>query len=129
MSERIDKRRHSRTKLKGYIADVADGHFVYDGIVEDISIQGLRLVDLSDRFVVENRNYNLVVSGGPDSLSFKLKVTPRWKKVRKYCIDVGFHIVDAPSSWKKFVQQRLLAGKKNKDEEDVWEQFSGSSLG
>jgi hypothetical protein len=127
MSELIDKRRYKRMKLKGYIADVADGHFVYDGIVEDISLEGLRLVDLSDRFVVENRRYNLVVSGGPDSMSFKLKVTPRWKRVNKYYIDVGFQIVDAPSSWKKFVQQ-MLAGKKNK-EEDIWEQFSGSSLG
>ena len=127
MSERIDKRRYSRTKLKGYLADIADGHFVYDGIVEDISIEGLRLVDLSDRFVVENKKYSLVVSGGPDSVSFKLKVTPRWKKVNKYYIDVGFHILNAPSSWKKFVQQMLFAGKK--DEEDVWEQFSGSSLG
>ncbi|XOF33099.1 MAG: PilZ domain-containing protein [Candidatus Electrothrix sp. YB6] len=128
MSERIDKRRYKRAKLKGYIADVADGHFVYDGIVEDISLQGLRLVDLSDRFVVENRKYNLVVSGGPDSMSFKLKVTPRWKRVNGYYIDVGFQIVDAPSSWKQFVQQMLPADKKDK-KEDVWEQFSGSSLG
>ncbi len=129
MSELIDKRRYKRTKLKGYIADVADGHFVYDGIVEDISLQGLRMVDLSDRFVVENRKYNLVVSGGPDSLSFKLKVTPRWKRVNGYYIDVGFQIVDAPSSWKKFIQQ-MIAGKKDKDkDEDIWEQFSGSSLG
>ncbi len=127
MSELIDKRRQERIKLRGYIADVADGHFVYDGIVEDISMDGLRLNDVSDRFVVENRVYILVVSGGSDSLSFKLKVTPRWKRENKPYIDVGFYIADPPLSWKKFIQEMMPT---NKDKADcVWEQYSGSSLG
>ena len=29
MGEQIEKRRHVRVELEGYIADVADGYFVY----------------------------------------------------------------------------------------------------
>jgi hypothetical protein len=127
MSESIDKRRQNRTILKGYMADVADGNFVYDGIVEDISLEGLRLNDVSNRFLVEKRKYNLVVSGGSESVTFKLKVTPRWKKENAPYIDVGFHITDIPSTWKKFVQEVM---PKNQGEDTcVWEQYSGSSLG
>jgi hypothetical protein len=65
-----------------------------------------------------------VISGGPDSLSFKLKVYPRWKRENAPYVDIGFHITDAPSTWKKFVQEVM---SKNKGEDTcVWEQYSGS---
>ena len=49
MEETVEKRQQNRAKLKGYIADIADGHFIYGGMVEDVSIDGLRLNDLPDK--------------------------------------------------------------------------------
>ena len=129
MNQIHEKRRQSRAKLKGYIADIADGHFVYDGIVEDISLEGLRLNDLPDRFIVEKRKYNLVVSGGPDSVCYKLTVYPRWKKKKPFSIDIGFHITNAPAGWKSFVLQMMPNKEEDTHEEDIWDQYNGSSIG
>ncbi|WP_339137484.1 MAG: PilZ domain-containing protein [Candidatus Electrothrix sp. GW3-4] len=128
MSESLDKRRRKRAKIKGYIVDIADRNFFFDGIVEDISLEGLRLIDVPDRFVVENKKYNLVISGGPESVNIKLTVTPRWIKKSKPYMAIGFQIIDAPPMWKKFVQQFMPKQKEGDPDDCVWENFSGSSL-
>jgi hypothetical protein len=107
MEEAVEKRKQVRLKLKGFIADIADGHFIYGGIVEDISLEGLRLNDLPDKFAVEGKLYSVVLSGGPDCPCYKLKVSPRWRKKNGFLMDVGFSIVEAPENWQAFVQQFL----------------------
>jgi len=105
--EAFEKRQHCRMKLKGYIADIADGHFIYGGMVEDISLSGLRLNDLPEKFAVEGKKYSIVVSGGPDSFCYKLKVAPRWRRKNGILVDVGFNIAEAPDGWKAFIQKML----------------------
>lgn len=129
MKKTVDKRMQPRLELKGYIGDVADGHLVYDGIVGDISVEGLRLTDLPDRFIVDKyKKYKLVISGGTDQMYYKLTVSPRWKRQNGYHLEVGFNIIQASPNWKKFVRQRLPKKKKS-GEEDIWDQYSGSSIG
>ena len=83
MVKDMEKRRHERVELHGHIADVADGNFIYGGIIEDISMGGLKLNSLPTKFAVEGRTYSLVVSGGTSDIHIKLTVRPRWKKVDK----------------------------------------------
>ncbi len=129
MEETIEKRRQTRMKLKGYIADIADGHFIYGGIVEDISLGGLRLNDLPDKFAIEGKKYSVILSGGPDAPCYKLKVSPRWRKKNGFLLDVGFSIVEAPENWKSFVQQfKSHATKAYITHRCVWDQFSGSYI-
>lgn len=106
--ETKEKRRQFRMKLKGYIADIADGHFVYGGMVEDISLEGLRLNDLPDKFAVQGKRYSVVISGGPDSPCYKLNVSPCWRRKNGILVDVGFNIAEAPEGWRHFVQKILL---------------------
>ena len=54
MLEDVKSRRQKRMKLRGYIADISDGNSDYDAIVEDVSLEGLCLSDLSNKFVVKN---------------------------------------------------------------------------
>jgi hypothetical protein len=129
-AEAFEKRQHFRMKLKGYIADIADGHFIYGGMVEDISLSGLRLNDRPDKFSVEGKKYSIVVSGGPDSFCYKLKVAPRWRRKNGILVDVGFNIAEAPDGWKAFIQKMLpqvaTVSSANK-EACFWEQRRGSS--
>ncbi len=117
----IDKRRYERVELKGYIADIADGRFIFGGIVEDVSLDGLRLNDLPVRFGVDGKQYRIVVSGGPAGNHFKLTVFPCWKHDNGASIDVGFKVVEHNGVWKTFVKQLL---PDISSEEDVWDQYS-----
>ena len=129
MEDTVEKRRQARLKLKGYIADIADGHFIYGGIVEDISLGGLRLNDLPDKFAIEGKRYSVVLSGGPDAPCYKLKVLPRWRQKNGFLLDVGFSIAEAPENWKSFVQQIMPHTTKTYTEHFcVWDQFSGSYI-
>jgi len=107
MEEKSEKRHEHRAKLKGYIADIADGHFIYGGMVEDVSLEGLRLNDLPDKFSVAGKKYSIIVSSGPDCPCYKLKVAPRWRRKNGILVDVGFNIAEAPESWQDFVQRML----------------------
>lgn len=128
-AEALEKRRQGRMKLKGYIADIADGHFVYGGMVEDVSLEGLRLNDLPDKFAVQGKRYSVVVSGGPDLPCYKLKVSPRWRRKNGILVDVGFNIAEAPAGWQNFVQKNMskTADSSMEEEDCLWERRTGSS--
>ena len=129
MKKITEKRRQRRMQLKGYLADIAVGHIVCNGIVGDISVEGLRLNDLPTRFLIENKKYHVVVSGGTDAVCYKLTVCPRWKRRTEFgYMDIGFHINDAPAGWKMFVRGMMEQGKE-KYEEDIWDQYNGSCIG
>lgn len=124
MVKEIEKRMHDRAELHGHIADIADGNFIYGGIIEDISISGLKLNSLPTKFSIEGRIYRIVISGGADNEHIKLKARPRWKKTSRngLSMDVGFRVIDAPWEWTELVHSRLP--EQEPEEEDVWDQFS-----
>ena len=123
MEKEPEKRRHERVELHGYIADIADGNFIYGGIIEDVSLGGVKLNSLPTKFSIEGKTYCIVVSGGTAGTHFKLTVRPRWKKVAQsgLSMDVGFRVVDAPWEWADLVNKMM---PKKEEEEDVWDQFS-----
>ena len=121
MTEKKEKRRHERMELHGHIADIADGDFIYGGIIEDVSLGGLKLNSLPTKFVIEGRIYCIVVSGEVSEAHFKIKVRPRWKRLDNagLSMDVGFMVVDAPREWTNLVNKMMP--KKEKEEGDVWD--------
>lgn len=127
MRDTFDKRQHARVQLKGYIADVADGHLVYAGTVADVSLRGLRLTELPERFCTEGKKYTIIVSGEMDPVSFKLKVYSRWRRRNGITMDVGFSILEAPVGWRKFVQKISPKQKtvEKEDDHNFWD--TGSS--
>ncbi len=121
MAENMEKRRHERMELHGHIADIADGNFIYGGIIEDVSFGGLKLNSLPTKFAIEGRTYCIVVSGEASEAHFKINVRPRWKRMVKsgLSMDVGFMVVDAPLEWRELVKK--IMPKKKKDDPDVWD--------
>jgi hypothetical protein len=121
MAENMEKRRHERMELHGHIADIADGNFIYGGIIEDVSFGGLKLNSLPTKFAIEGRTYSIVVSGEASEAHFKIKVRPRWKRMVKsgLSMDVGFMVVDPPLEWTELVKK--IMPKKKKDDPDVWD--------
>ena len=121
MTENMEKRSHERMELHGHIADIADGNFIYGGIIEDVSLGGLKLNSLPTKFVIEGRIYCIVVSGEVSEAHFKIKVRPRWKRLDNsgVSMDVGFMVVDAPREWTDLVN--TMMPKKEKEEGDVWD--------
>jgi hypothetical protein len=118
-----DFRKQDRVKLRGYIADISDGTVEYDAIVEDVSLEGLCLTDLSNKFVVEKKIYSAVIAGGFDAESFKLQVQPRWVRRHGDFVEVGFTIIRSPTKWKKFVRD-LIPKKGAVDMKEEWEHFA-----
>ncbi|MEA2115304.1 MAG: PilZ domain-containing protein [Thermodesulfobacteriota bacterium] len=121
MTENMEKRSHERMELHGHIADIADGNFIYGGIIEDVSLGGLKLNSLPTKFVIEGRIYCIVVSGEASEAHFKIKVRPRWKRLDSagLSMDVGFMVVDAPKEWTNLLNKMMP--KKEKEERDVWD--------
>ena len=110
-------------ELQGHIADIADGNFVYGGMIEDISLEGLKLTSLPTKFLLEGKKYCIVVSGGMDGTHCKLTVRPRWRRKTGtgMSMDVGFKIIDPSPEWKALVKR---VSPENTKEEDVWDQYS-----
>lgn len=124
MAENLEKRRHERMELHGHIADIADGNFIYGGIIEDVSLGGLKLKSLPTKFAIEGRTYCIVVSGEVSETHLKLKVRPRWKRKVKsgLSMDVGFMVIDAPLEWTELINKMMP--KKKKQKQDVWDLYS-----
>ncbi|WP_339136173.1 MAG: PilZ domain-containing protein [Candidatus Electrothrix sp. GW3-4] len=120
-------RKQDRVKLRGYIADISDGTYEYDAIVEDVSLEGLCLTDLSNKFVVEKKIYTVVIAGGPDADSFKLQAQPRWLRRHGDFVEVGFTIIRSPTKWKKFLRE-LIPKKGAVSLEEEWERCSNLSI-
>ena len=127
MGEDSNFRKQDRIKLRGYIADIFDGTYEYDAIVEDVSLEGLCLTDLSNRFTVEKRIYSAVVSGGADAESFRLQIQPRWVRRHGDYIEVGFVIVRSPTKWKRFIRD-LIPRQGSADMDEEWERCSNLSI-
>ncbi len=120
-------RKQDRVKLRGYIADITDGTYEYDAIVEDISLEGLCLTDMSNKFAVEKKIYTAVIVGGPDADSYKLQVQPRWVRRHGDFIEVGFTIIRSPTKWKRFIREHIPK-KRTVNMEEEWEDCSNLTL-
>jgi hypothetical protein len=105
MEEKNEKRQQARMNLKGYTAAIADGKLIFSGLVDNISLGGLRLSEMPQKFELKNWKYTLVVSGGPGASSYRMTVFPCWRRKNNFSQEIGFKIAEAHAGWKSFIQK------------------------
>lgn len=101
------KRRDQRGKVAGFYSDIADGNFVFAGVVKDISSRGIKISDLPLDFPLEKSGYRTVISGS--GKHYRVLLRPCWanRDSGTRSIEAGFMIVDAPWDWEEFVLEQL----------------------
>jgi hypothetical protein len=101
------KRKHRRADLPGFVGDIADGKLIFGGNVEDMSIGGFKIANISHAFAAERHSYTAILSGG--GKHYRLLAKPCWKKQGsvKGNIDIGFKILDAPWEWVEFTMNEI----------------------
>lgn len=139
MTAAIDKRRWRRVEPTEYIAHFTENNLAYASIIEDISINGLRvsICRINSQITAGNKiswfqaslirhttKYDIVISDSLDSMNYKqavcpnrkkkfykLTVCPRWRKNNGNFMTIGFDIIEPSSEWKIF-SQHVLPKKK-----------------
>ena len=129
MNKKEEKRRQPRKQLDGYTANIANNGFVYNATVQDISLKGIQLQGLPDRFTaVKGEQFSVVVSDFQDVTHYKLTVHSKWRKKDGRMVAVGFHIANAPVSWKHFIRQEVPADDDGSSEKGAWDQYVGARI-
>ncbi|XCN74968.1 MAG: hypothetical protein Q3M24_09600 [Candidatus Electrothrix aestuarii] len=127
MGENIKKRRQRRVDLTDYIAVFMERNCHYNGVLKEISLNGLR-VDIcpvgsqlmAAASSLQKREFCIVISEDLVSKEYRLDMTPngknklytlraypRWQREQNERIEVGFEISESSDDWKLFVQQRM----------------------
>ncbi len=104
MQNAQEKRVNKRLKSRGITVDIDNGTYIVDGYIDDISFNGIKVIQLPNRFFIQKTKSITVTT--ENNLNFKFKIHPCWIN-RKFPGDfqeVGFKIIDPPASWLTFVQ-------------------------
>ncbi len=113
------KRKHNRFQVSGYVTHICDNRGAFDGIIKEISDDGLSLTQVPIQFNSNVMTCIAVISG--EQVTLKIKLRPVWSEHadNELYQDVGFKIINSPWGWTEFVN-------KNSPEErmgDVWGKY------
>lgn len=98
-------RRYRRESVSGFSADIADGHRLIGGVVDDISSTGYKMSQVDEAFQADGHHYQTVVSG--NGRHYKILAKPCWKKKTDRGLEIGFKIMDVSWEWAEFVLETL----------------------
>ena len=99
-------RRHPRTKLKGYAAEIAYNGVRYHTTINDASPEGIQLGNIPLIVTKQGEPLQITVSDLLGSMEYQLTVKRVWaKKEGRRLIAAGFSIVTAPNEWKMLMPQ------------------------
>lgn len=116
-------------QLDGYSANIASDGFVYTATVQDVSLKGIQLQGLPARFTaVKGEQFSVVISDYQDLTHYKLTVHSKWRKKDGRLVAVGFHIKNAPVSWKQLISQEMPTPDHDASEGDPWDQYVGARV-
>ena len=110
----MNKRKQERYLVEDITSSLADAHFCFSGMVEDVSRTGIRISNLPQKFddsvgicicVIEAQGKN-----------FKIEVEPRWTNDSGFLKEVGFKITNPPWNWTAFIRKYEPATEKD----DIW---------
>ncbi len=76
---------------------LAEGNFFFDGMVENVSRNGLKMTGIPNKFDAHTMACTTIVSGR--GKNFKLKIKPSWVREDGMYQDVGFEILSSPVDW------------------------------
>lgn len=91
---------------------LADGKFFFDGMVENVSRNGLKISGIPAKFDTHGQACTTIVSGR--GKNFKLKIKPSWSQRSGLYQDVGFQILSSPVDWV------LLLNELDPRDKDMW---------
>ena len=97
------KRKNIRVKVDGLVCDIADGNFIFRGVIEDISTDGFKMSNLPKNLTGDSHSYRAIISG--NCCHYKLVVVPCWsaEPAKGRSAIVGFKIIHASWEWTEFV--------------------------
>ncbi|MCI5224382.1 MAG: hypothetical protein D3924_17375 [Candidatus Electrothrix sp. AR4] len=127
--------KNRRMQLTGYLAQFTENHLFYSGVLEELSIKGVRVQICRENLYSTPANipcwfqsslirrtaeYNIVISETPTAVAYKfavcpnwrkryykLKVRPRWRRRDGDLMTIDFELVELSAEWKNFVQQMI----------------------
>ncbi len=91
---------------------LAAGNYFFDGMVENISRNGLKMSGIPTKFKTKSMTCTTIVSGR--GKNFKLRVKPSWSQENGIYQDVGFEILSSPVDW------ILMLNDLDPREKDMW---------
>ena len=82
-------------------ADVSDGMMVFDGLVSNVSSDGLMIKKLPKKFDYYTRKCVAIVYGIVEGIKqkFRIVIKPMWTAIKGKYKSIGFKIVQPPINW------------------------------
>jgi hypothetical protein len=97
-------RKYLRRDLPGYTAKVINDDVAYSASVENASLEGIQLQQLSKKFQTNKADqFNIIICDFWNTVCYKLTVQQKWLKKNGSYIAAGFNIVNPPTEWKNFM--------------------------
>jgi hypothetical protein len=108
MQERdyFGRRSYERKGVQGYRAIIKDKNTIYNADVRDVSLGGVRLLNISKEFFVRRKIYDVKISAEHDENSYYIKIWPIWKiEHNNDMFEIGFTISNFSTEWKNFIDK------------------------
>lgn len=105
-------RRTRRGPVAEFTCDIADGNRLIAGIVEDVSLNGFKITQVSEAFQGDEHCYRTVVNGG--GKHFKILAKPCWRRASATGLEIGFKILYVSWEWTELMLSSDILG----DDED-----------
>ncbi len=94
------------------VSTIADGSLLFEGVVTNISKNGIKVVDIPAKFKLTSQEYRSVISA--KGRNYRLAITPVWIDKKGLNLEVGFKIVAPTLDW------NLLLRELDPPERDIW---------
>ncbi len=101
-------RRYDRGEVAGFSCDIADGHRLIAGSVDNVSTNGFKMSCAGDTFKAGKYYYQAVLSG--NGRHYKIVAKPCWMRKTDNGLEVGFKIIDVSWEWTELVLETVSQG-------------------
>ena len=99
------KRIDERKGVQGYHATIIDDDHTYQADIREVSLGGVRLLNVSKAFLVRRKVYDVEISAAHDKNSYHIQIWPIWKiEHNNDMFEIGFTMSHFSTEWKDFVE-------------------------
>lgn len=100
-------RKYRRTRVGGFVCQLADNKSIFKGDIDELSAQGFRMSKVPSPFCDESKIIRAIFSQGENY--YKITIVPRWSKLSPDGdgFHVGFKILDNDWKWLRFSMEIL----------------------
>jgi hypothetical protein len=97
----MERRKHHRIKTHDLSIVVSDGLGLSDGVVSDISLSGIQVIDLPERINLTTWQLSVILT--ENRKLFRMNVSPIWFYTIDGKISLGVRIRNTPLGWADFI--------------------------